>query len=84
MDRQPLEPLDERVLRGRRGHQDFAFSFTAWPPNWARSAALSLAANAFWPRLEKRSYSDVVSTGAGIRLSIASSTVQRPSPESST
>ena len=59
-------------------------ALTAWPPNWLRSAAFTFAANAFWPREEKRSNSEVVITGVGIRLSIESSTVQRPSPESST
>src|SRR6266480_143649 len=27
-------------------------AFTAWPPNWLRSAALTFAANAFCPRGE--------------------------------
>ena len=36
------------------------------------------------PRELKRSNSEAVITGIGTRLSIASSTVQRPSPESST
>ena len=45
---------------------------------------LHLAAKAFCPREENRSNNDVVMTGVGIRLSIESSTVQRPSPESST
>ena len=58
--------------------------FTAWPPNWLRSAAFTFAANAFCPRDEKRSNSEVVITGVAMRLSIESSTVQRPSPESST
>src|SRR5215216_6204166 len=66
------------------GSAGCALLLTAWPPNWLRSAALTFAANAFWPRELKRSNSDVVMTGIGMRFSIASSTVQRPSPESST
>ena len=45
---------------------------------------MTFAAKAFWPRELNRSYNEVVITGVGMRLSIASSTVQRPSPESST
>ena len=97
MHGQALEPVRERVLLQaalcRRGHRYSACgwawasgsaAFTACPPNWLRSAAFTLAAKAFWPREEKRSNSEVVITGVGIRLSIESSTVQRPSPESST
>src|ERR671936_1544226 len=92
MDGEPLEPLDEWVLLERRhGYSACgcawatgSAAFTAWPPNWLRRAALTFAANAFWPREEKRSYNEVVITGVGMRLSIESSTVQRPSPESST
>src|SRR5205814_7252465 len=81
VDGQPLQALGERVCL-QDGHDvDFLM---AWPPNWLRSAALTFAANAFWPRDEKRSYRDVVMTGVGIRRSIPDSTVQRPSPESST
>ena len=36
-----------------------SWACTACPPNWLRSAALTLAAKAFCPRDEKRSYSDV-------------------------
>ena len=64
MDRQALESLDERVLLGDR-HRPYSAcgcccaaasaATTAWPPNWLRSAAFTFAANAFWPRDEKRS-----------------------------
>src|SRR4051794_37888845 len=91
MNGQPLKSLDERVLEhlcDAGCHQPSACAgallFTAWPPNWLRSAALTLAAYAFCPRELKRSYNEAVITGVGIRLSMPSSIVQRPSPESST
>src|ERR687888_213433 len=82
VDRQALEALDERV-RGLDGgaHETF---FTAWPPNWLRSAALTFAAKSPCRRESKRANSADVMTGIGTRRSMASSTVQRPSPESST
>ena len=63
MDRQALEALDQRVLLGDRHGllrvrlllRRRVGGVTAWPPNWLRSAAFTLAANAFWPRDEKRS-----------------------------
>ena len=56
----------------------------AWPPNWLRSAAFTLAANDSSWREAKRAKSAAVMTGAGTFSSIASAIVQRPSPESST
>ena len=47
-------------------------------------AESSLLAKVPLPRELKRSYSDAVSTGAGVPSSIAAWIVQRPSPESET
>src|SRR6185369_11835425 len=58
--------------------------FTAWPPNSLRSAAMTLAPNESVWRERKRACSESVITGAGTSRSIASCTVQRPSPESAT
>ena len=90
VDGQPLEPLDERVLAARvtvaiscdcaglrRLHGVAAELVAQRGVHLGRERVLAAAD-------EKRSNSDVVITGVGIRLSIASSTVQRPSPESST
>ena len=68
-----------RIARHRR----YPF-LTAWPPNSLRSAATTLAEKESSWRDAKRANSESMSTGAGTLLSIASSTVQRPSPESST
>ena len=59
-------------------------ALTAWPPNWLRSAAFTLAANDSSCREAKRAKSESVIAGAGTLSSIAFTTVQRPSPESST
>src|SRR6185436_8338106 len=59
-------------------------SLTAWPPNSARSAAIIRSRNESSWRERKRLSSDSVSSSAGTLRSIASCTVQRPSPESST
>ena len=76
------EAFEERVLGDLRlGH---FFFFTACPPNSARSAALIFAANDSSWRDAKRAKSASVITGAGTLSLIASKTVQRPSPESST
>ena len=44
----PLQALDQRVLAGQDllddGAHCFSAAFTAWPPNWLRSAASSSAA----------------------------------------
>jgi len=47
-------------------------------------AASSLSAKESASRERRRSSSDIVITGAGTSRSIASATVQRPSPESDT
>ena len=57
---------------------------TAWPPNCCRIAASSLSANESSSRERSRSSRASVITGAGTSRSIASCTVQRPSPESAT
>src|SRR5438034_10329838 len=66
----------------RRGRSHSPALLTAWPPNWFRSAALTLAANDSSWREAKRAKRDSVITGAGTSSSIAAWTVQRPSPES--
>ena len=72
--------LGRAVTTGAGAH-DF---FTAWPPNSLRSAAMTLAPNESVWRERKRMSSESVMTGAGTSRSIASCTVQRPSPESAT
>src|SRR5207249_10780013 len=57
---------------------------TACPPNSLRSAAITLAPKDSSWRERSRASSDNVMTGAGTFRRIASSTVHRPSPESST
>ena len=84
MNRQPLEALDERVLLlPLRGLAHDTFS-TACPPNWLRRAASTLAVYSPPPRLVKRANRAAVITGTGTSWSMASSIVQRPSPESFT
>ena len=56
----------------------------ACPPNSLRIAASSLSAKESFSRERKRSINEAVMTGADTSRSIASATVQRPSPESST
>ncbi len=58
--------------------------FTACPPNSLRNAASTLAPYESSCRERKRVSSERVMTGAGTSWSMASWTVQRPSPESST
>src|SRR6185437_8033623 len=71
----------ERCRRNdRRAHAEC----TACPPNSWRKAAITLAPNDSDWRERSRVSSDNVITGAGTSRSIASCTVQRPSPESST
>src|ERR1700677_2775184 len=57
--------------------------FTACPPNWLRSAASTRSAKSPLPRERRRAYSEAVITGVGTSCAVASSIVQRPSPESS-
>ena len=55
---------------------------TAWPPNWLRRAAMVFMAieSGCWDT--NRAYSAAEITGVATPRSIASCTVQRPSPES--
>ena len=57
---------------------------TACPPNWLRSAATARIAGESSCRERNRANSAAEITGAGTAWLIASSTVHRPSPESST
>ena len=57
---------------------------TAWPPNSFRRAAMTLPPNESSWRERRRMSKDSVITGAGTSSSMASATVQRPSPESAT
>ncbi len=56
---------------------------TACPPNWLRIAATAFIAGLSSWRDTKRAKSAAVIAGSGTALSIAASTVHRPSPESS-
>ena len=60
------------------------FGLTACPPNWLRSAATAFIAGESSWREANRAKRAAVITGAGTAWSMASSTVHRPSPESST
>ena len=78
---------DERALRhGRQapGLRPYSRRRTAWPPNWFLIAARSLAPKGESWRDRNRACTDAVITGSGIARSMDSSTVHRPSPESST
>ena len=55
----------------------------AWPPNWLRIAAIAFIAGLSSWREAKRANSEAAMTCIGTAFSIAASTVQRPSPESS-
>src|SRR6266550_938816 len=57
---------------------------TAWPPNCARIIASIRSPNVFSKRLRNRANSDSAISGVGTDSSMAASTVQRPSPVSST
>ncbi len=65
----------------RRAGRDF---FTACPPNCWRSAATAFIAGDSACREENRANSAAEMTGSGTACAMASSIVQRPSPESST
>ena len=60
------------------------FSWTAWPPNSLRSAASTLPLNVSVWRERKRAKRAAEIAGIGTLCLIACSTVQRPSPVSST
>ena len=77
------QPLLQRVLLFRHGRHQSAV-FTAWPPNSLRSAAMIFAEKFCSSREAKRANSAAAITGVGTSSAIASWTVQRPSPESST
>src|SRR5204862_7018375 len=78
------EPFEERVLLLLRDRHQLPAGLTAWPPNWLRSAAATFAENDSSCREAKRAYRAALIAGAGTLSLIASKTVQRPSPESST
>src|ERR1700730_14860393 len=79
-------PLVQRALRDQcdAAAPAAASAFTGCPPNSLRSAAITLLPNPSGRRDWYRDISDNASTGAGTESCIASSRVQRPSPESST
>ena len=55
----------------------------AWPPNWLRIAAIAFIAGLSSWREVKRANREAAMTCIGTALSMAASTVQRPSPLSS-
>src|SRR5437868_5059720 len=76
---------DDRLRLSRRLHRhQEPSSFTAWPPNSLRSAAMTFAENDSSWREANRLNSAIEVIGAGTFSSIAASIVHRPSPESST
>src|SRR5690606_20233579 len=81
----PLDgsPGDPGPVRTPRGDPDLERAL-ACPPNWWRSAATAFIAGESSWREAKRANSAAEITGSGTAWSIASSTVQRPSPESAT
>ncbi len=76
------QPFEQRIELFDRGAH--SADFTACPPNWLRSAALTLAANDSSCREANRANRAAEITGTGTSSAIASAIVQRPSPESST
>lgn len=72
------------TFRARRSPGDGYSLVMACPPNSLRIDASSLSANESLSRERRRSINDCAITGVGTLSSIASSTVQRPSPESGT
>src|SRR6266516_7212149 len=85
-----LQPLEQWIfLQDRHGYLGSGPAFarstalTAWPPNWLRRAAATLAENLISSRDWKRAKSNAAITGVGTFSLIASLIVQRPSPESS-
>ena len=83
VDGEALEPLDQHVLLLDARHRPSAV-LNGVAAELGAQRGVDPRGERVLPRDEKRSKSEVVITGIGIRLSIASSTVQRPSPESST
>src|SRR5450631_2551375 len=80
-----IHTSDSARLGGRGRARASRYSFLiGCPPNSLRIAASNLSENESVSRERRRSISDIVITGAGTLSSIASSTVQRPSPESAT
>src|SRR6185312_8684557 len=75
--------LSSGFQRRPRAPRDHSF-LIACPPNSLRIEASSLSVNDSVSRERRRAISDRVITGAGTLSWIASSTVQRPSPESAT
>ena len=69
--------------RGRASPPAGGSVCTAWPPNWLRIAAIAFIAGLSSWREVNRAKSEAAMTCIGTALSIAASTVQRPSPESS-
>src|SRR6185312_7009293 len=76
-------PSPAALPRERGATTTYSF-LTACPPNSLRSDDSSLSVNESSSRERKRSISDSVITGAETLRSSAASTVQRPSPESTT
>ena len=75
-----LERLERREARAARRHA----GFSRWPPNAKRIAERVRFAKSSSPRELKRENRAVASTGMGVPVSFAASSVQRPSPESET
>ncbi len=65
-----------------RSSSPSATVITWWPPNWPRSAATACSVGELCWREAKRANSEAEITGIGTESAIASSTVHRPSPES--
>ena len=64
-------------------YPDSLTRLTAWPPNWFRNADTAFIVGESSCRDRNRANNDAAMPGTGTRSRIASSTVQRPSPESS-
>ena len=65
-----------------RNFSPSAIVMTWCPPNWPRSAATACIVGELDWREAKRAKSEAEMTGIGTERAMASSTVQRPSPES--
>ena len=78
------QPFPQHVLGEGRGLCHGYSAFTGWPPNSLRRAASTLPLKESSCRERKRMKRLIASAGAGTAWSIASCSVQRPSPESST